>query len=107
MAQQDSPSKYILNPFNSNIFHGTSAGSKLYLAATKEETDESKRFSLTAADHIKFRAALDQATHAFGWGAIVSANPLEYDNTNNPITFGNPLLNPDKVSFKSVQFNAA
>ncbi len=45
------------------IFPSKPAGSKLYLADTKEETDESKHFSLTAANHTDFQAALEQVTH--------------------------------------------
>lgn len=107
MAQPDSTSKSILNPFDGDIFPGTVTRNKLYLAAMKEETDDSKWFSLTAADHTKFRAPLEQATHAYSWGAIVLAIPLEYNNTNNSISFGDLVLDLDENLFESIQFNAA
>ncbi len=106
MAAQPNP--YLLNPFEGKILPGTAAGSKLYLTATKEEQDKSKRFSLTALDQTEFRASLELATQSFGWGAIVTAVPLTFDDTtNDPVSFGNLLINPDKINMESVQFNAA
>ncbi len=61
MAQPGSSSKYILNPFNDNIIPRTATGSPTYVAATKEETNDSKKFIL--ADHTKFRDALEEAAY--------------------------------------------
>ncbi len=100
-------SKYILNPYDGDIFPGEAAGAKLYQIATQPEADESKRFSITASDSLPFRNALTSACSRFGWGGLVTAVPLSYDaTTNDPDSFGDILTNPDAVPMDMVIFNA-
>ncbi len=99
-------SKYILNPYNGDIFPREAMGAKLYQTAMQPEADESKRFLITASDTLPFQNALMSASSQFGWGKLVTAVPITYDATMNALeTFGDTLTNPDVVPMDMVIFN--
>ena len=102
-ATVDNP--YVTNPYHGNILPGTSTGSKLYLAATKQ-LEESKRLDLSIENAIAIKSAITQASNNFGWDKCV-ATPTAWDTNGVPLSFANLLLNPDKCPMACVKFHGA
>ena len=56
---------FISNPYHGEIYPSTSAGSKLYLTATKP-VEESKKVELSIENSILIKSMLTQAASNFG-----------------------------------------
>jgi hypothetical protein len=99
-------SDYILNPYQGNILPGTTGGAKLYLAATKGITEESKRLQLSLDNALEIKEHCLKASHTFGWETLINV-PHNYAGDGTPQTLINMLHQPERTSMEMVRVQAA
>ena len=96
---------FVTNPYHGHIFPGMMNGSKLYLAATKL-LEESKKVELFIKNAIAIKSIRIQASNNFGWDKCIVIQTT-WDSNDNPKTFSNLLLNPEKCGMDTVKFHGA
>lgn len=104
-ASASSANRFILNPYQGDIFPGDFTGSKLYRAAIKGPDTDEKRFTLSIENGSAIMASLRKASRDFVWNKITIV-PAAYDSRGNPLTLVNLLDNPEQVALTDVQIHA-
>ena len=105
-APAPSANKFILNPYQGDIFPGDFNGSKLYRAAIKGPDTDDKRLTLSIDNGPAILSALRKASRDFVWNKLTIV-PTGYDTSGNPTGLVDLLEHPNKVDLNQVQVHAA
>jgi len=98
-AQSSTTTRFILDPYSSDINPGSESGRKLFLKATEERTD-AKRVDVTQGNAKEFLELMTDDAKNFSWGALVHM-VLDTDGERRSI-----LRDIRKLSLEGVKIQA-